>query len=291
MDWTVSLQNAINYVEDHLTEEIDYKEVAKMANSSLFNFQRIFNILCGFSLGEYIRNRRLSISGNQLCSSHSKVIDVALKYGYDSPESFCRAFVRFHGITPSQARLNGENLKSFSPLSVKLILDGGCVMDYRIEKTDEIRVISKKEWFTTDMGLNKKEIPKFWTKCNQDGSSDRILKHMNKNSVFKDAILGICFENQMKDDKFAYCIGCVSDDKDVEEDLSIQTLEPSTWVVFNCIGAMPEALQNLLEKIYKEFFPSSEYKPSGKYEIEVYPEGNISSKDYNCEMWISVEKK
>jgi len=164
-------------------------------------------------------------------------------------------------------------------------------MDYRIEKTEEIKVISKKEWFTTDMGLNKKEIPKFWTKCNQDGSSDRILKHMNKNSVFKDAILGICFENQMKDDKFAYCIGCVSDDKDIDKDLSIQTFEPSTWVVFNCIGAMPEALQNLLEKIYKEFFPSSEYKPSGKYEVEVYPEGDISSKDYKCEMWISVEKK
>lgn len=99
MDWFTGIQNVINYVEEHLTEEIDYEEVAKEAACSNFYFQRIFGILCGISLGDYIRNRRLTLAGSELSVSDDKVIDIALKYGYESPESFARAFSRFHGVT------------------------------------------------------------------------------------------------------------------------------------------------------------------------------------------------
>ena len=114
MDWLTGIQNAINYVEAHLTEEIDYEKVARKAACSNFYFQRIFGVLCGISLGEYIRNRRLRLAGNELRASDDKVIDIALKYGYESPESFARAFSRFHGVTPSEARKDGSKLKSFS---------------------------------------------------------------------------------------------------------------------------------------------------------------------------------
>ena len=98
MDWITGLQRALDYVEENITEQLDYEEVAKKAYSSSFHFQRVFSAICGFTLGDYIRFRRLSLAGSELASTDRKVIDVALKYGYDTPESFSRAFTRFHGI-------------------------------------------------------------------------------------------------------------------------------------------------------------------------------------------------
>ena len=103
MDWITGIQNAIDYVENHLTEELDYEEIARASCSSTFHFQRIFGILCGYTLGEYIRNRRLTLAGAELATTRAKVIDVAYKYGYENPESFSKAFQKFYGISPSQA--------------------------------------------------------------------------------------------------------------------------------------------------------------------------------------------
>lgn len=136
MEWVKGLQKAIDYIEDHITEDIDYAEIAKQAYSSSFHFQRVFHIICGYSIGEYIRNRRLSLAGTDLSSGNEKVIDIALKYGYNSPESFSRAFTKFHGITPVQAKNEKLTLKSFSRVSVKITLEGGTTMDYRIEKRE-----------------------------------------------------------------------------------------------------------------------------------------------------------
>ena len=136
MDWITGIQNAINYIEDHLTEPIDYDRVARESFSSPFHFQRVFSILCGYTLGEYIRFRRLTLAGTELATTREKVIDVAYKYGYDNPESFAKAFQKFHGITPSQARGSGVMLKSFSRLSIKVSLEGGSIMNYRIEENN-----------------------------------------------------------------------------------------------------------------------------------------------------------
>lgn len=131
MDWITGIQNAIDYIENHLTETIDYDIVAVQSFSSTYHFQRIFSILCGFTVGEYIRNRRLSLAGSELATTDIKVIDVAVKYGYESPDSFAKAFQKFHGITPSSARMNGSKLKSFSRLVLKISLEGGKLMNYR----------------------------------------------------------------------------------------------------------------------------------------------------------------
>ena len=112
MEWINGMQRALAYIEEHLTEEIDYEEVAKQSFSSSFHFQRVFSILCGYTLGEYIRNRRLTLAGAELQSENAKVIDVALKYGYESPDSFAKAFQKFHGILPSQARSEKAMLKA-----------------------------------------------------------------------------------------------------------------------------------------------------------------------------------
>ena len=144
MDWITRMQNAIDYIEAHLTDTIDYEVVAEQSFSSSYHFQRIFGILCGCTLGEYIRNRRLTLAGAELASSKEKVIDIALKYGYESPDSFAKAFQKFHGITPSEARRDGSCLKSFSRVSMKITLEGGSMMNYRIEEKPEMVIAGCK---------------------------------------------------------------------------------------------------------------------------------------------------
>lgn len=147
MDWITGIQNAIDYVEAHLDTEIDYDAVARASFSSSHHFQRVFSILCGYTLGEYIRSRRLSLAGTELAEGRGKVIDIAAKYSYDSPDSFCRAFQKFHGITPSQARSDGAVLKSFSRLYVKVSMEGGNVMNYKLEEKKALILTGFKKRF------------------------------------------------------------------------------------------------------------------------------------------------
>lgn len=167
MDWVTGIQNAIDYIEDHITEPPEMEEIAKRSFSSAFHFQRVFSILCGYTLGEYIRNRRLSLAGAELANSRTKVIDVALKYGYETPESFAKAFLKFHGITPSQARRGGAVLKSFSRVSVKISLEGGSIMDYKIEHKDAMELTGFKRHFSGDPSEKKQSGSQF---CLRDTS-------------------------------------------------------------------------------------------------------------------------
>ena len=150
MNWVKGIQDAIGYIEENITEELDYEDIAKRAHVSSFHFHRGFSILCGLTLGEYIRNRRLTLAGMELSSGSVKVIDIALKYGYDSPDSFTKAFTRFHEASPSSAKKGNANLKSVAPLKITLKLDGGKVMDYRIEKKEAIKVVGTSKEFTND---------------------------------------------------------------------------------------------------------------------------------------------
>ena len=148
MDWVSGFQKAIDYIEEHLTEDLDYERIAAQSFSSACHFQRTFSILCGFTLGEYIRNRRLSLAGRELLETDAKVIDVALKYGYESPDSFARAFQKFHGILPSEARNNPKSLKAFSRLILKISLEGASMLEYRIEEKPQMILTGYKKRFT-----------------------------------------------------------------------------------------------------------------------------------------------
>lgn len=164
MDWIIGMQNAIDYIENNLTETIDYEIVAAQSFSSCYHFQRVFSILCGFTIGEYIRNRRLSLAGTELAASDAKVMDVALKYGYESPDSFAKAFQKFHGMLPSQARNNGSNLKSFSRLVLKFSLEGGTVMNYRIEEKNEMILTGYKRHFVGIPGERENQEKEMYVK-------------------------------------------------------------------------------------------------------------------------------
>ncbi len=289
MDWITGIQKAIDYVEEHLTEPIEYEEAAKRACSSSFHFQRVFSIICGFILGDYIRFRRLSLAGRELAEKNRKVIDVALKYGYDTPESFTRAFTRFHGASPTQIK-NGAAVKSFSRLSVKLSLQGGTTMDYRIEKKEAFELIVKKKRFPKNTEFTTAEISGFWAECGKDGTIDHIVQYADE-KLFGKNILGISFEYDGDDNEFPYGIGAAYNGKKIEErDLTVVLIPEHTYIVFQCVGKMPETFQKVCNYICTEFFPTSDYQPIG-LEFESYPSPDVQNPDYTCEIWVAVEKK
>ena len=288
MNWANSIQNAINYIEEHLTENIDYDIVAKKAASSSFYFQKIFGILCGYSLGEYIRNRRLTLAGKELASSRSKVIDVAFKYGYNSPESFTRAFTKFHGISPADARKSGSKLKTFSRLSVSLILKGGSIMNYKLVEKEAFTVLEKVEPQEIDDSVNKNSIPAFWVRSHSDGTVKTLLEKTTDKSF----IFGICYNNAPTDKKtFDYSIAAICDkDIDIPNGFRMNEIPARSWLVFDCIGPMPNAIQDMWHKITAEFFPTTDYIPTYEMDIEAYPAMDMNYDDYKSEIWIPVKK-
>lgn len=289
MDWVTGIQNAINYVEDNLTDAIDFDIVAKEAACSSFYFQRIFSILCGITLGDYIRNRRLTLAGNELCATDIKVIDIALKYGYENPESFTRAFTKFHGITPSEAKKDGSKLKSFSRLTVKITLSGGNIMDYKIVEKEAFDIIEKVEAHTVENSENAKSIPDFWTRSHSDGT----IKKLTDIATDRTFIFGVCYGNLPENAKtFDYSIAAkCAESTEIPEGFRKNTIPARTWAVFECKGAMPKAMQDMWHKIVSEFFPISGYEPTYEMDIEAYTEGNMGSPDYRSEIWVPVVKK
>lgn len=291
MNWIQGLQNAIDYVEANITGEIDFEEAAKKAYSSTFHFQRVFGILCGFSLGDYIRMRRLSLAGEELSKGNAKIIEIALKYGYDTPESFSRAFTRFHGIAPSEAKHSG-NVKIFTPLSVKLTLTGGSKMDYRIEKRDAFHVVCKRKRVGKPQSANAThDINAMWQECGADGTLERLVSYMPQNPVMK-GLLGICFSYALDAKRFPYGIGVEYDGRKIDDNFEIVTIPANTYAVFTSKGKMPDAFIDTYNRIVTEFFPqSSQYEYAENVEFEVYSSANTSDPNYKCEIWIAVKEK
>ena len=291
MDWIQGIQRAIDYLEENITEEIDFEEAAKQAYSSSFHFQRVFSILCGFSLGDYIRMRRLSLAGEELSKGNAKIIDIAMKYGYDTPESFSRAFTRFHGVSPSEAKRRAP-VKIFTPLSVKLIVTGGSKMDYRIEKRDAFQVVCKRKKVEKPQSANAtKDITAMWQTFGADGTMARLIDCMPKNPVMK-GLLGICFSSELDARQFPYGIGVEYDGREVADDLEVVTIPANTYAVFTSKGKMPDAFIDTYHRIVTEFFPqSAQYEYAENVEFEVYSSADVSNPDYQCEIWIAVKEK
>lgn len=292
MDWITGIQRAVDYAEENMTGEINYEEAARRALSSSFHFQRVFSILFGYTFGDYIRMRRLSLAGQELFVKRSRVIDTALKYGYDTPESFTRAFTRFHGITPSEAR-QGGHVRSFSRISVKLTITGGNMMDFRIEKKGPIKVACRRISVTRPGGNNVayEPISEFWQKCGTDGTIEHLCSLMAEPNPFK-GILGICFSEFLDGNSFPYGIGVpCREDTACDDGIDVIELPAHTYAVFTVHGQMPEAFKTSYTEIITDFFATSDYEYCNGVELEVYPSADVTNPDYQCEVWIAVEPK
>lgn len=278
MDWIRTVNNAIDYMEDHLTEDVTLSDVAGAVYLSVFHFQRAFSLLTDMSPAEYLRKRRLSQAGADLMKGEEKVIDVAARYCYDSPESFTKAFTRFHGVTPMQAK-KGSPIQFMNRFAVRITIEGGCIMEYTIEKWEAMELLVHAKDFHAETG--EAEIPKFWDEYYADEACRNIPGY-----------LGVCAQNKTGGDLFRYGIGCkASDVAGVPEGFERIRLPAYTWAVFKCVGPTPGAIQAMWERIYREWLPVSGYELIPDYEIENYLPGDPASRDYVSEICIPVRKR
>lgn len=284
MDWIKAIKDAIEYIEKNITEDLTVGKIASKVNISPFYFQKGFSMLCGYTVNEYIRMRRLSLAGSELLTSDIKVIDLAVKYGYDSPDSFTKAFTRFHGSTPTDVRKNHTSLKSFAPLHIQLSLEGGTVMEYRIEKKCPFKVMGVSKMFSYESANT--DIPKYWDELDIPGKTKPVK-----------GMYGICFDEEMTENRFRYMI---ADDflPEIAAKRNLETYDipGHTWAVFPCLGPMPFSIQKVNKQIFSQWLPASRYEVSEGYNIEYYSNADDYKKGtedptYYAEVWIPIKEK
>lgn len=284
MDWIKAIEDAVEYIEGNITENLTVGRIASEVNISAFYFQKGFAMLCGYTVGEYVRMRRLSLAGSELLSSDARVMDLAVKYGYDSSDSFTKAFTRFHGSTPTDVRRSGASLKSFARLHIKLSLEGGSVMEYRIEEKTAFKVMGISRVFPYESANT--DIPKYW---------DEVCACAEKKPV--KGMYGICFDAMMGGNQFRYMIADDFQAEDaVERNLEEYEIPAHTWAVFPCRGPMPIALQEVNRRIFSEWLPASRYGLDEGYNIEYYSncadyKDGTGDLGYYSEVWIPVKEK
>lgn len=285
MGWMESISEAINYIEENLTENLTIDDIAKHAYLSPFYFQKGFAMICGFTVSEYIRKRRLSLAGNDLIHSNQKIIDIAIKYGYDSPDSFTKAFIRFHGTTPTAVRKEGAMIKSFAPLKLSFTLKGGYTMDYKIVEKDSFTVIGISRKFKYENAFI--EVPKLWEELFKTG----------KNKIVS-GMYGINMDQEMNGNEFEYMIADnYVDNMEIPEGFITKVIPKNTWAVFPCVGPSSKAIQEVNQKIFTEWLPNCKnYEIAQGYNIEMYTDptnyqNGVQDEKYYSEIWIPIKKK
>jgi AraC family transcriptional regulator len=284
------LNNAIEYIEDNLNLTIDIDEVAKVAFTSRYHFQRMFHALTGFTLTEYIRNRRLTLAGEELFSKNAKITEIAIKYGYESPDAFTKAFQRLHGVTPSKIKKGNVRLKAFPKLSFQISIKGECEMDYRIAEKNEFRIFGVDFLTTTVDNALYKEIPEFCDKIWDDGTHLKINEFLGYSKMHM--LHGIHYDFK-EDGSRRYMMGWEVPETGVSKEYKILDIPACTWVAFEAKGIMPQNLviQDVWKRIYSEWFPSSRFEQVKGPCIEKYFWDDDKYEKYTCEVWIPIKRK
>lgn len=279
MDTLENMKKAIDYIEDNLDSEIDYEKVAQIAVCSSYHFQRMFGFLIGVPLAEYIRRRRLTLAAFELQNSDIKIIDLALKYGYNSPDSFTRAFTALHEITPSKAREKGISLKAYPRISFTLSLKGAVEMNYRIEQREAFKIVGVTKRFSQD-GLGE-SVGRMWSETPQE-TIGQIAGLGNE-------LIGV-YSGMYDDHTTDYYIATITE-VETPSNLTELVIPALTWAVFEIVGPMPNAMADVWGRIFSEWFPTSGYEHAQAPEVEWYSNGDMSSPEYKSEIWIPVVKK
>jgi AraC family transcriptional regulator len=290
MDTLTSMNKALAYIEENLSEDIDYRELSRIACCSEYHFKRMFSFLSGISLSEYIRRRRLTLAALDLKDSSLRVIDVAIKYGYSSADSFSRAFYSVHGILPSDARSENTQLKAYPKMTFQLSIKGGREMNYRIVDKAAFKLVGfKKRVPIVFNGVNP-EIAKMYELLTPE-----VIKELKSlSSIEPRGIISASTnfsEGRMEEKgELDHYIG-VATRVDETGRYDVLEVEPSTWAVFESVGPFPETLQNIWGRIYSEWFPSSGYEAAPGPEILWNENPNTDNPEYRSEIWIPVKKK
>lgn len=289
------IQQAICYMEEHIFDNISYAEVAKSVHMSSYNFHRTFSFIVGMTANEYMRKRRLTLAAKELQTTDISVTDAAYKYGYETPESFSKAFSRFHGSTPKQAKQKGTKLHLFNPLLIKIIVEGGSIMDYRIEHKESQEFIALVKAFPNEI-INddtNHSIPDFWAECYEKDLIEpmKLLRVKGKKDLY-----GLCSPVKDGDSHFSYGIGIMLDENTETSKLEhflkngylIWKTEPADYAVFKCFGSDGDCLAETWSKFFKEFIPQTGYTQTDDTDYEIYFENGESG--LFCELWIPVKQ-
>ncbi|MEH7609639.1 AraC family transcriptional regulator [Priestia megaterium] len=290
MDLLKNMNRALHYIEENLTNDINFREVVKLALCSEYHFKRMFSFLAGITLSEYIRRRRLTLAAFELKDKNVKVIDIAIKYRYNSPDSFARAFQNLHGISPSEAKKDGRSLKAYPPMTFQLSIKGGDEMNYRIEEKEAFRIVGIKERVPIIFhGVNPK-IAAMWQSL-QDETIDTLKKLSNVKPLgLLSASVNFSEKRMEEKGELDHYIG-VATTKNYPRNLIKLEVPALTWAVFEAVGPFPDTLQDVWGRIYSEWFPSSNYEQVEGPEISWNEHKDVTSPTFKSEIWIPVSKK
>ncbi len=281
MEWIERLNQAIGYIEEHLTDEIDYEHLGKIACCSAFHFQRMFTYMAGIPLSEYIRRRRMSLAAVDLQGGDAKIIDIAGKYGYQSPTAFNRAFQTVHGIAPSAVKSEGVEVKLFPPLVFKVTVKGAVEMNYRIETKDAFRIIGISQPLEKEIEKNFAVVPKMWQDAVVNGTMQKLAGMMDMPPM---GLLGVSACSGNEDWKYFIAVSSSKECDGFEE----YTVPAATWAIFAGEGTN-QSIQELEQRIVTEWLPTSGYEYGDAPDIEVYLNPDPENAKY--EVWIPVTRK
>ena len=297
MEWITCLRTALAYIEANLESNMDASDVAKQVYVSPFYLQKGFQIAAGCSIAEYIRNRRLYEAARVLADTDAKVIDVALRFGYDTPESFSKAFARFHGCAPSAVRGDPAKIRRFHPLQIQIEITGGSSMNFTVSPMWGFRVIGFEREFTYENAYA--EIPKFWDEICEKYCTHTIYAGKPPCCPEEQAIIdncigeyGVCVDD-LGEGRFRYLIAGKYTGGAVPQSMRLVEFPAGDWAKFKCVGPIPDALQSLNTRVFEEWLPGNpDYEIAGGYNVEWYScDGNKEDPDYESGIWVPVKRR
>ena len=251
MDWVARMNRALEHIEEHLADDMDHEGIARAALTSAYHFPRMFVAVTGLTLSEYIRRRRLTQAAHDLTNQNMRVIDAAVKYGYESADAFARAFYRQHKVHPSQARESGVQFTCYPKISFHLTLQGDVPMNYRLEELDGLRIAGRK--FEVDTKHAFDIVPGIWQREMESGFLPKLIgMSWEKPKCKLESLLGVIGSKpRIHDETFDYFIGVRYEDE-IPEGMEELTLPPLTWAVF------PDVL-DAWKRLYTQWLPGSGY--------------------------------
>lgn len=294
MDLLAQLNRAMEYIEEHISGDLTLESVSSVTMYSAYHFQRLFCYIADMPLSEYIRRRKMTLAAYKLQNDNLKIIDLAAKYGYDSADSFTRAFVKQHGITPSAARSKGAMLKIYPPLTFQIRIRGVQEMNWRIEEKESFEVFGIERVFGNDQGG---EVPAFWTECHQNGSYEKLFDDAGGIRVSHDERRGVCTINAIcgyrntGETSFPYMLCAFKNDKCKTDSYTTALVPKYTWAIFrsNYSDTIGLQIPQLFSRAYSEWLPSSGYDKADGPDLEIY--GVADNGKYFEEVWLPVIKK
>ncbi|MFV0392977.1 MAG: AraC family transcriptional regulator [Coprobacillaceae bacterium] len=283
MDWIEKMNMAIAYIEEHIIDTLNTKEIAEIADCSTYHFQRMFAYMTGVPLSEYIRRRRMSLAVADLKSNDMKIIDVALKYDYSSPTAFNRAFQSVHGVAPSLVKLDGVSVKSYPPLNFQMVVKGVESLDFRIETKEAFRVVGISVPLYGDFESMNEPVEQIWKIAEANGTIQKLKQLMNKNSL---GLLEVMLPDE-NIESWRYLIS-VASDTPIEEPMEEYIVDTYTWAIFSYKGKTIEEVQELGKRVISEWLPTSGYEYDNGPDISIHSKENIGGSI--LEYWLPIKK-